>query len=47
MRHIIQEIGLGETGILCFFQGNLQLIIELLCVICRKLCNNFSFSCFS
>ena len=33
MRHIVKETGLCETGILCFFQSDLQLVIELLCII--------------
>ena len=47
MRHIVKETGLCETGILCFFQSDLQLVIELLCIIRCKLCGSFCFSCLS
>ena len=41
MRHIVKETGLCETGLLCFFQGGFQPVIQLLCIICRKLCRSF------
>ena len=44
MRHIVKETGLCETGILCFFQSDFQLVIELLCIICRKLCRQLLLS---
>ncbi len=50
MRHIVKKTSLCKTGILCFFQSNLQLVIEPMnrhvCVLCSFICvSAFFVSC--
>ena len=44
MGHIEQEGGFGAVHALCFFHGDLQFRIQLLCIVCSFPCSSFGFA---